>query len=254
MLWATAFDLTETGDLDADDFIDLATAHLPREQHPTLVRRVLQHATGRLLPLRVPADEAADVVDRLAEACEAGLAAARDEQVSVALTQGLTGTSRDAALLFGWLDAGRTEAGVALDPGMRWRVMHRLAEIGVADEALIEAERGRDGSAEAELGAARALAARPTPAAKAAAWNALADDERVSNRMVSALAHGLWSPEQTGLVAPYVAVYLERAPELARRSSRLRQRRGLGRSRPSPWTPPSSPSSGRRSAGTCRPC
>jgi aminopeptidase N len=219
VLWATAFDLTETGDLDADGFVDLVAAHLPREQHATLVRNVLQHATGRLLPLRVPAGDAAAVVDRLADACRAGLSAAPEEQVAVALTHGLAATSRDAALLHGWLDAGRTETGVALDPGMRWRVMHRLAEIGAADEAVVEAERGRDGSAEADLGAARALAARPTPEAKAAAWDALADDETVSNRMVSALARGLWSPEQTGLVAPYVAAYLERAPGMARRSA-----------------------------------
>ena len=142
VLWATAFDLTETGDLDADGFVDLVAAHLPREQHATLVRNVLQHATGRLLPLRVPAGDAAAVVDRLADACRAGLSAAPDEQVAVALTQGLAATSRDAALLRGWLDAGRTEAGVAIDPGMRWRVVHRLAEIGAADEALVEAERG----------------------------------------------------------------------------------------------------------------
>ncbi len=219
VLWATAFDLTETGDLDADGFVDLVAAHLPREPHATLVRNVLQHATGRLLPLRVPAGDAAGVVDRLADACRAGLSAAPDEQVAVALTQGLAATSRDAALLRGWLDAGRTEAGVSLDPGMRWRVVHRLAEIGAADDALVEAERSLDGSAEAELGAATALAARPTPEAKAAAWRALADDETVSNRMVSAIAQGLWSPEQASLVAPYVAAYLDRAPGMARRSA-----------------------------------
>jgi aminopeptidase N len=82
----------------------------------------------------------------------------------------------------------------------------------------IEAARTADGSAEAELGAARALAARPTVAAKEAAWHAMTDDQ-VSNRMFSALADGLWSAEHADLVAPYVAAYAERGPALAARSS-----------------------------------
>jgi aminopeptidase N len=65
---------------------------------------------------------------------------------------------------------------------------------------------------------ARALAARPTAAAKEAAWLAMTDDQ-VSNRMFSALADGLWSAEHAQLVAPYVARYAECGPDLAARSS-----------------------------------
>jgi aminopeptidase N len=138
--------------------------------------------------------------------------------VAVAYTEALAATSADADLLRAWLTDGRTVWGTTLDPRLRWQVLGRLAELGAVEEAEIEVTRAADGSAEADLGAARALAARPTALAKEAAWSAMTDDG-VSNRMFSALADGLWSPEQAALVAPYVAAYTERGPALAARSS-----------------------------------
>ncbi len=47
----------------------------------------------------------------------------------------------------------------------------------------------------------------------------MSEDPDVSNRRFAALAHGLWSPEQAELVAPYVEAYVAAAPALARRGS-----------------------------------
>ena len=85
--------------------------------------------------------------------------------------------------------------------------------------AQIEAERLRDGTAAGDLGAVTALAARPTAAAKSAAWAAMTEDPDVSVRRFRALAAGLWSLSQRELVAPYVAAYVAVAPSLARRGS-----------------------------------
>ena len=50
--------------------------------------------------------------------------------MATALTSPSTRTSRDPDRLAGWLREGRTDAGVPLDPGLRWRVVRRLAELG----------------------------------------------------------------------------------------------------------------------------
>jgi aminopeptidase N len=217
VLWGAALDRVHTGDLAPTAYLELVAANLPHEPSPTLVRSVLQRTLSGVLPRRVAVADAPAVLDVLAAACAAGLAGAPDEQRAIALTRGLATCGRDEALLRRWLEDGRTEQGVDLDPSLRWQVVHRLAELGALDEAAIAAEEARDTSAEGAHGAATARAARPDPAAKAAAWAAMADDEAVSNRRFSALAEGLWSVERPDLVAPYVDRYLARGPDLAAR-------------------------------------
>jgi len=217
IVWTTAFDLVHTGRLVVDDFLDLVSRHLPHERHVTAVAAVLTRTLDVVVPHRVPSEAAAAAIDRVADACARGAAATTEDQLRVELTRGLARTSRDTALLRDWLSAGVTDQGVDLDVALRWRVLHRLAEIGALEAEEIEAERAADGTIDGELGAARALAARPTVAAKDAAWAALAEDDQVSNRRFEALTGGLWSPEQAALLAPYVAAYWQVSPGIAER-------------------------------------
>jgi aminopeptidase N len=211
LLWTLAFDLP------VPDQLDVVDRHLPAETHPTLVEAVVEHLRRRVLARRVPAGDAMAVQDRLARCFRTGLADGPGEQRALALTSGLALASRDADELRRWLAADRTDQGHALDPALRWSVVHRLAGLGELDAAGIEEERRRDGTVQGDLGAATALAARPTADAKAEAWAAMSEDVEVSNRRFQELARGLWSPEQADLVAPYVAAYVEAAPGLARR-------------------------------------
>ncbi len=217
VLWSTAFDLAHTGELDQEEYVDLLARHLGRERHPSIVAAVLGHLLVYVMPHRMSPEQSVRAAERVAVACLEGLGAASDAEMATALTLGVTRTSRDADLLAAWLRDGRTEAGVELDPGLRWRALGRLAELGGADETRIEDERVRDGSGSADLAAATALAARPTPEAKTATWEAMTRDDEVSNRMYAALAAGLWSPEQAALGAPYVGRYLETSPAIAAR-------------------------------------
>lgn len=203
VLWSVAY--------DHPDFLDLVARHLPSESHPALVEAVTHRVLTVALPSRVPAASVASSFAALATACRAGVAASDDEQRTRALRSVLAATSSDAAEL----RALPTDD----DPRLRWRVLTRLARLGAVTADALEAERVADGTAEGELGAATALAALPTPSAKAAAWAAMAEDPDVSNRRFSALAAGLWSPEHADLVAPYVAAYVEAGPRLALRGS-----------------------------------
>ena len=216
MLWAHAFDEVRTGALPLPAYVHLVGRHLSAERNPSLLTAVLDRTLGPVLSRSASAAEVPGLVDAVAAACAAGLAGTDDEQRAIALTRGLAATSRDAGLLGSWLADGRTGTGVDLDPGMRWTVVARLSTLGAMDAEEIEAERRRDGSLAGDLGAARALASRPTAEAKAAAWQAALEPD-VSNRMFEAHAHGLWDPERLDLCAPYVDAYLDEAPAVAER-------------------------------------
>jgi aminopeptidase N len=227
VLWTMLFDEVQRRTLDPLAFVDLAARHLPGERSATLVTAVLTRTLARVLPLRVPAPLATDALDTLAAACGAGLADARTAELAQAFASGLAATSRDAALLGGWLEASAV-GDLPLAPALRWRAVQRLAEIGAADEHVIERERLRDPGVQSELGAAGALAARPTAAAKDAAW-AVASQPDVDNRRFGAILEGLWSPEQADLLAPYVDRYLHEAPGWAARGQAFAQAVGAAR-------------------------
>jgi aminopeptidase N len=213
VLWATALDSVAGRDLPVETYLTLVDRHLPTERHVSLITAVADATLGALMSTRVPAGNAAAAHERVAAACRAGLDAGGD---AVSFTRGLARASRDAGELRRWLADGRTDHDVALDPQLRWRVVQRLAELGRLDADEIEEERRRDGTADGDLGAATALAARRTAAAKAEAWAALSTDD-ISNRRFSALAAGLWPAEQAELGAPYLPRYLEAGPRWAAR-------------------------------------
>jgi aminopeptidase N len=100
---------------------------------------------------------------------------------------------------------------------MRWSLVHRLAVLGAADEAEIDAEYDRDRTALGAENATRARAARPDTEAKARAWRLILDDTVLSNRQLAAAAEGFWQPEQDELTHPYVQRYFTEMPAMASR-------------------------------------
>jgi aminopeptidase N len=223
VLWTAAFGLVRSRELSPDDYLRLVERHLPEEGAVNIVSVVIGRTLGTVIPQRLPADRASAALDRVALACQAGLARTTDEQARIELTRGLARSSGNTTALLGWLAKGRTEHGVELDPALRWRVIHRLAELGMFDADQIEAERVSDGTIDGELGAATARASLPSASAKAQSWSDLVDDDQVSNRMLGAICSGLWSLEQPELVAPFVAAYFEEAPRLAERGQAFAQ-------------------------------
>jgi aminopeptidase N len=205
VLWTTMLDR-----VPPDAHRELLARQLPREPSPVLVAAALDRTRRELARRELPG-----AVEAIAAACAND--AEPDEQRAIALARGLAWATTDQALLRRWLAADTTDRGLALDPKLRWAAIRRLAELGGLEAPEIEAERERDGTAAGALGADTALAARPTAAAKTAAWAAMTGDPDVSAHRFRALASGLWA--QRELALPYVAAYVAAGPGLARRGS-----------------------------------
>jgi aminopeptidase N len=213
--WSTALDLVQCRELDPQDYLGLVTRHLARETEPGIAQAVIRWTVRRIMPQFLPPELAADGLAQVAAACESGLASAPRPEVAQILLRGLASTTPDVELLQRWLTNRETHTGVEVDPTLRWLAVVRLAALGALGADAIEDERISDGTAVGGLGAARALAARPGPEAKAQAWERLATDLQISNRVFEATADGFWQPEQTALLHPYVQPYLDAAPGIA---------------------------------------
>lgn len=100
-----------------------------------------------------------------------------------------------------------------MDAELRWSVLNRLVVLGAADDADIDAELERDPSSAGHRHAATCRASRPTPEAKAAAWQAVQHGSTLSNHELRAVADGFWWPEQAELTVEYVSRFFTESPD-----------------------------------------
>jgi aminopeptidase N len=108
----------------------------------------------------------------------------------------------------GLLD-GRTRLdGLTVDFAVRWAAVTALATAGAAGPAVIADELERDPTDMGRRAAAAARATRPLPAAKAEAWEAVANG-RGSLATKRAIADGFHRPDQESLLAEYVQPYFD---------------------------------------------
>ncbi|KFZ81418.1 aminopeptidase N [Amycolatopsis sp. MJM2582] len=217
MVWCALLMAVQDGVYPAADHLELVTGMLAVETDPSIVVEVLEQArvdvADRFLhPERRPAALAAvaDALrDRIAEA-------EPSDEIWLCLCRGLVEFSTDVDELRGWLDGTRLPAGLVLDPDLAWRTRYRLAVLGALSEDEIAAAHAADPGTRGEQFAAKCRAARPDPAAKEAAWEAIVGDTEMSSYGLWALAEGFWQPEQAELTAGYVPRFFAEMPAAAR--------------------------------------
>ena len=94
-----------------------------------------------------------------------------DHQLAWAQMLGWTATAPDQLdLLAGLLDGSEVIEGLAIDTELRWRLLRRLAAMGRAGDAQIDAELTRDHTNAGQRHAAACRASVPDAEHKAAAW------------------------------------------------------------------------------------
>ncbi|WP_327291633.1 aminopeptidase N [Streptomyces sp. NBC_01198] len=226
VVWNAARDLVRDGAIAPAEYLALTAAHLPGEAEPGIVDAVLTFARGPLADQYLDPALRPDALRTLAEVARALLAAGLDG-TRLSATRTLVDAALDAGELRGWYDGGEIPGGPPLDPELRWRMLLRLAVLGAAGRADIDAELARDPSAVGREGAARCRAALPDAAAKAAAWEAMFHDDSQSNYLFTANAQGFWHPEHVALTAEYVERYFpEVVPLAARRGTAIAEAAG----------------------------
>jgi aminopeptidase N len=113
----------------------------------------------------------------------------------------------DLRLLQGLWEGSAKIDGLDVDQELRWAFLETLTAEGVADAAVIAAERARDDTASGHRHEVRCLAARPSAEVKAQAWAAVVESDALSNALVEATIAGFAQPGQRELTAPYVDRY-----------------------------------------------
>ncbi|MFD0339209.1 aminopeptidase N [Streptomyces sp. NPDC127117] len=220
VIWNTARDMVRDGELAPAAYLEAARAHLPHETDLALAQGVLAFAGAYVADRYVSPEDRPAALTTLTALCRDLIRRTEDGHnpgLRLIAVRHLIDAATQPDTIQDWLTNGTVPGGPELDPELRWRILTRLAVLGAVDEATIAAELEQDPSATGQEGAARCRAALPTPEAKAAAWQALFNDDGLSNYLFTAVAQGFWQPEQADLVRDYVPRYYPEATALAAR-------------------------------------
>ncbi|MFC3455192.1 aminopeptidase N [Amycolatopsis speibonae] len=217
MVWCALLLAVQDGAYPAADHLDLVTGMLAVEPEPSIVVEVLEQARADVADRFLSPESRPAALDRIAGALRDRMAdVVPTDEIWLCLCRGLVEFSADVGELRGWLDGTRLPAGLVLDADLAWRTRYRLAVLGGLTEDEITAAHRADPSTRGAQFAAKCRAARPDPAAKSAAWDAIVGDTSVSSYGLWAMAEGFWQPEQAELTDGYVARFFAEMPAAAK--------------------------------------
>ena len=229
------WEMVREGEMPARDFIDLLLDCLRVETHPTVIRTILQ--TTKQIPSQLLtsatlfcAPEHRDetrrkVADFLREEAEnATPGSDRQFQLVGAFSRAAMGED-DIARLRGAFDGAQPYPGLELDQELRWSLLSALAALGAASDEEIAAELERDDTNAGRERAFYARAARPTPEAKAEAWQLAVEEDGQPNAVIEALSSGWNRAVDQYVLSPYVPKFFDALlPVWNTRSAAIRER------------------------------
>jgi len=227
--WCSVIDMVRQAELPVPAFAAMVTGALAAEPSVAALQTLLDALETTMEQLADPAwlpegrRLLAEAGARLLAQAEPG----SDHQLAWAQLLCWTATSPGQLdLLAGLLDGTAAVAGLAVDSGMRWSLLRRLAAAGRVSAADLDAEVARDATDSGRRHAAACRAALPDAGQKAAAWRLLTESDLPVTSVIE-IAAGFHQPEQAALLAPYVQRYFEVLPGLwATRGGHQRVRLG----------------------------
>jgi aminopeptidase N len=215
--WGVCWDMVRDAELPTGDYLRLVLRHAAGEREVGVLQDVLaklRHAVdlygdpaARLARRARLADVTLAALDRAEPGGDLQLAWARSFIATA-------GPGEHLGLLQGLLDGAAAVEGLVVDTDLRWEIVRALAAAGAAEEPVIAAELERDPTDAGARNAAAARAARPTGAAKAAAWEAVTGPGAPSRPLLDALSDGFHQPGQEELLEPYAERYFAALGEL----------------------------------------
>lgn len=213
LVWSSLWNATRDGELSAERYLRVVTAHAPAEANIGLLSGVLANAAytiGHFVP------DAARQALRAAwlETTRSALAAAdagSDAQLSWARAFAAASAHDDAgaAQVRAMLE-GDAPVGLQVDPDLRWALLIALRATGHASDDDVAAELSRDDTASGRTASLTARWAAPTTESRANAWQSAWEDETLSNDHLSATIAGVRAGGRRDLIAELDAGYFER--------------------------------------------
>ncbi len=212
LAWSACWNLTRDGLMPARDYLALVLRFAGQESDIGVLQSLHSQAASALALYADPAWRA-EGGRLLAEGALRELRLAEpgsDHQLAWARFLAATAEEEGQFQLLEGLLAGSARIdGLEIDQDLRWSLWIALASAGRATVEQLDAELRRDNTAGGHQKAVQAMAARPTPEAKAAAWSAVADSDLLPNALVSAQTAGFAQAGQRELTAPYTTRYFE---------------------------------------------
>ena len=210
--WSAVWNLTRDGLMPARDYVALVLRFAGQESNIGVLQSLHQQAKGAVDLYADPAWRAeggrllADGALRELRAAEPG----GDHQLAWARFLALTANTTEHLRLVRGLLAGTGRIdGLDIDQELRWSLWLALAAAGEATGDELAGELAADDTASGRRRHVQCLAARPDPEAKAAAWSAVIDSDRLPNALVEAQIAGFALAGQRELTAPYTDRYFE---------------------------------------------
>jgi aminopeptidase N len=221
LCWAAAWDMTRDAELAARDYVALVLSGVDAEDDIGVVQTLLARAAVTIDSYGDPSNRSAALraLCGRAEALMRAAAPGSDLQLVYATTFAQAQDPEQVARIRAIFEGTDVIEGLTLDTELRWTLLMQLVARGVYGDTEIDAELAGDATATGEKRAATARSARPTAAAKAAAWAAVMESDTLSNHVAAATMGGFWISDQRELTAPYVDRYFAEIADIWRARS-----------------------------------
>ncbi|MBR7824955.1 aminopeptidase N [Actinospica sp. MGRD01-02] len=212
LAWVSTWDMMRNGELAASAYVPLVLSGAAKETQIGVLQSLQGQAKSAIELYAAPQHREALAERWAAFAHEQLLAAAPGSDIQLSWAKALASsalTEAQLSLLGGLLDGSEQIDGLTVDTDLRWALLARLAAMGRADAAQIDAELAQDPTAAGKRHALTCRAAIPTAEAKEEAWASAVESDKLTNEELLAVIAGFKQNEQRELLQPYVARYFE---------------------------------------------
>jgi aminopeptidase N len=209
LCWSAAWDMLRDAEISATDFIDIALAGLQGEHDIATVTIIANQLVTAVELYSAPYKRDSARL-KVGNAYEKMLNAAKpgsDHQLQFARNLTSFASSAEHNDLIKELLDGKL-SGLKVDADLRWTFVIALAERGLMDQQALAAELLKDNTLTGQLSHATALAALPTPEAKAQTWKSITTEE-ISTSQREAKIAGFMRALHRPLLASYVDPYFD---------------------------------------------
>ncbi|HET7304137.1 MAG TPA: aminopeptidase N [Segeticoccus sp.] len=213
VVWSALWNACRDAVLPAQAYLRIVGWQARQETHPALLRDVLANArtcVHHYLP-DTRRDDGVNELLRVAWTELRRAAPGSDAQLTWARHIATCTASLPAgsARLRGVLEGKERVPGLELDTDLRWAMWQALAATGDATAAELDAELDRDNTASGATEHLAAMMSRPEQEVQHRAWQALVDDDSLTNEQVDSTVTGFTQPTHAELAEEYAERYFD---------------------------------------------